>query len=177
MLGQLCLTPWTVAHQAPLTVGFSRQESWSGLSSSPGDLLHPGIEWASPALADSLFYHCTHLGSLRIDFTSLCTVSHDDPIDFHSIACFWSYCSWALPSHFFFITKEETTVGWPMKTITHHFLVINMEVLWIFHYCNQCNDSILLHQSRSIFLIISFRLLLLLLLLSCFSHVRLCATP
>ena len=93
MLGQLCLTPWTVAHQAPLTVGFSRQESWSGFSSSPGDLLHPGIEWASPALADSFFYHCTHLGSLWIDFTSLCTVSHDDPIDFHSIACFWSYCS------------------------------------------------------------------------------------
>ena len=94
MLSQLCLTPWTVAHQAPLYVGFSRQESWSGLSSSPGDVLHPGIERASPALTDSFFYHCTLLGSLRIDFTSsLCTVSHDDPIDFHSISCFWSYCS------------------------------------------------------------------------------------
>ena len=38
-------TPWTVAYQAPLSIGFSRQEYWSGLPvPSPGDLLHPGIE-------------------------------------------------------------------------------------------------------------------------------------
>ena len=38
-------TPWTVAHQAPLSVGFSRQEYWSGLPFlSPGDLPDPGIE-------------------------------------------------------------------------------------------------------------------------------------
>ena len=42
---QLCATPWTVAHQAPLFMGFSRQEHWRGLScSSPGDLLNPGNE-------------------------------------------------------------------------------------------------------------------------------------
>ena len=45
-------TPWTVAHQAPLSMGFSRQECWSGLFPSPGDLPNPGIE---PGLqADSL---------------------------------------------------------------------------------------------------------------------------
>ena len=44
-------TPWTVAHQAPLSMGFSRQEYWSGLPfPSPGDLPNPGIEPRSPAL-------------------------------------------------------------------------------------------------------------------------------
>ena len=49
-------TPWTVAHQAPLCMGFSRQEYWSGLPfSSPGDLPNPGFEPGSPALqAESL---------------------------------------------------------------------------------------------------------------------------
>ena len=49
-------TPWTVAHKGPLSMGFSRQEYWSGLSfPSPGDLPDPGIEPMSPALqADSL---------------------------------------------------------------------------------------------------------------------------
>ena len=50
------VTPWTVAHQAPLSMGFSRQEYWSGLPfPSPGDLPNPGIEPRSPALqADAL---------------------------------------------------------------------------------------------------------------------------
>ena len=49
-------TPWTVARQAPLSVGFSRQEYWSGLPfPSPGDLPNPGIKPGSPALqADPL---------------------------------------------------------------------------------------------------------------------------
>ena len=55
---QLCptLCPWTVARQAPLSMGFSRQKYWSGLPfPSPGDLPDPGIEPRSPALQkDSL---------------------------------------------------------------------------------------------------------------------------
>ena len=53
---QLFVTPWTVAHQAPLSMEFSRQEYRSGLPfSSPGDLPDPGIKPRSPALqADSL---------------------------------------------------------------------------------------------------------------------------
>ena len=44
-------TPWTVAHQASPSMGFSRQENWSGLSfPSPGDLPDPGIKPGSPAL-------------------------------------------------------------------------------------------------------------------------------
>ena len=50
------MTPWTVACQAPLSMGFSRQEYWSGLPfPSSGDLSDPGIKPGSPALqADSL---------------------------------------------------------------------------------------------------------------------------
>ena len=49
---QLFATPWTVACQAPLSMGFSREEYWSGfLFPSPGTLPRPGIERVSPALA------------------------------------------------------------------------------------------------------------------------------
>ena len=50
------MTPWTVAQQAPLSMGFSREEYWRGLPfPSPGDLPDPGIEPGSPALqADAL---------------------------------------------------------------------------------------------------------------------------
>ena len=58
-------TPWTVAHQVPLSMGFSRQEYWSGLPfPSPGDLSDPGIKPMSPALqADSL---PTELGETKV---------------------------------------------------------------------------------------------------------------
>ena len=53
---QLFVTLWTVACQAPLSMGFSRQEYWNGLPfPSPGDLPDPGIEPMSPALADGFF--------------------------------------------------------------------------------------------------------------------------
>ena len=53
---QLFVTPWIVAHQAPLSIGFSRLEYWSGLPCPPlGDLPDRGIESTSPALQmDSL---------------------------------------------------------------------------------------------------------------------------
>ena len=50
---QLIVTPWTVACRAPLSMGFSRQEHWSGLPfPSPGDLSNPGIE---PCTAGGFF--------------------------------------------------------------------------------------------------------------------------
>ena len=60
---RLFATPWTVAYQAPLSMGYSRQEYWNGLPfPSPGDLPNPGIEPASPALqVNSL--PLSHLGS------------------------------------------------------------------------------------------------------------------
>ena len=49
-------TPWTVVYQAPLSMGFSGEESWSGLPFPPlGDLPNPGIESASSALAGGFF--------------------------------------------------------------------------------------------------------------------------
>ena len=63
-VAQLCLTlcdPMDYTHQAPLSMGFSRQEYWSRLPfSSPGDLPDPGIELRSSAL---LLYHLSHQGS------------------------------------------------------------------------------------------------------------------
>ena len=69
---RLFATPQTVAYQAPLSMGFSRQECWSGLPfPSPGDLLDPGIKPGFPALwADALLseplgpYKASHQGAL-----------------------------------------------------------------------------------------------------------------
>ena len=62
---QLFVTPWTVACQAPLSMGISRQEYWSGLPfPSPGDLPDPRIEPGSPTLqADSFRTHIKKSGS------------------------------------------------------------------------------------------------------------------
>ena len=53
------VTPWTVAHQVPLSIGFPRQEYWSGLPvPSPGDLPDPGIKLTSldsPPLVGGFF--------------------------------------------------------------------------------------------------------------------------
>ena len=64
------VTPWTVAHQAPLSMGFSRQEDWSGLPfPSPGDLPDPGIEpWSSAFQVDSLL---TELGGKAMGLISI----------------------------------------------------------------------------------------------------------
>ena len=59
VLSDVChfVTPWTVAHQASLSVGFFRQEYWSGFP-PPGDIPNPGVEpnsCVSPALTDRIF--------------------------------------------------------------------------------------------------------------------------
>ena len=57
---QLFAAPWTVAHQAPLSMGFSRQEYWSGLPCPPsGDFPDPGIEPVSPYIGRRVLYHST----------------------------------------------------------------------------------------------------------------------
>ena len=67
---QLFETLWTVACQAPLPLGFSRQEYWSGLPCPPpGDLPDPGIEPASlmsPALVGKFFSNCTTWEALYV---------------------------------------------------------------------------------------------------------------
>ena len=65
------VTPWTVDHQAPLSMGFLKQEYWRGLPFlSPGDLPDPGIELASPALA-SKFFASELLGKPTSNYTSI----------------------------------------------------------------------------------------------------------
>ena len=64
-------TQWTIARQAPLSMGVSRQEYWSGLPCSPGDLPHPGIDptsLMSPGLAGGFFTTST---TWEAPFTSL----------------------------------------------------------------------------------------------------------
>ena len=63
---RLFATPWTVSHQAPLSMGFSRQEYWSGLPFlSPRDLPNPGIKSVTLAWqADSL--PLCHLGRCEV---------------------------------------------------------------------------------------------------------------
>ena len=56
----LFATPWTVAQQAPLSMGFSREEYWNGLPvPSPGDLPHSGIKLGSPTLKAFLIWICS----------------------------------------------------------------------------------------------------------------------
>ena len=62
---RLFATPWTVAYQASLSMGFSRQEYWSGLPfPSPGDLPDPGIKPRSPTLQEDTL-PCEPLGKLK----------------------------------------------------------------------------------------------------------------
>ena len=57
---QLFVTPWTIAHQAPLSMGLSRQENWSGLPfPPPGDLPDPGIKPSSHVFCIGAFFTTT----------------------------------------------------------------------------------------------------------------------
>ena len=59
---RLCATPWTIARQAPLSMGLSRQEHWIGLPfPPPGDLPDPGVEPESLASPTGRLF--TYLGS------------------------------------------------------------------------------------------------------------------
>ena len=72
--GQLFVTPWTIAYQAPPSMGFSRQECWSGLPfPSPGDLPDLGIKPRSPTLqADALLSEPPgKCGSIQLSSLSL----------------------------------------------------------------------------------------------------------
>ena len=89
----VCLfpTPWTIAHEAPLSIGFSRQEYWSGLPfPPPEDLPDPGIESASlisPALAGDFFTTSTESIEQRQNFCHIlsylpCSISFLFPLSF-----------------------------------------------------------------------------------------------
>ena len=65
---QLFVTPWTIVYQASPSMGFSRQEYWSGLPfPSPGDLPDPGIEPWSPKGRKKKYSFCSEAGSLDLN--------------------------------------------------------------------------------------------------------------
>ena len=67
----LFVTPWTVVCQAPLTMGFSRQEYWSGVPfPSPGDLPNPGIKLCSPSLQQILYNWAPRMQNWWLQSTS-----------------------------------------------------------------------------------------------------------
>ena len=69
------VTAWTVVHQAPLSMGVSRQEYWSGLPfPAPGDLPDPGVEPLSPALQEHTL-PLSHLGSHKTGAEGLLIVT------------------------------------------------------------------------------------------------------
>ena len=87
---QLFVTPWTIAGQVPLSMGFSRQKYWNGLRfPSPGDLPDPGIEptsLTSPALAGRLF---TTSATWVSSVTKLLPISVNLPVV--EISCEWNH--------------------------------------------------------------------------------------
>ena len=74
---RLFVTPWTIVHQAPLSMGFSRPEYWSGLPfSPPGDLPNPGIEPRSPKTQAASLLSEPHNKSVNSKKKSFCEAPH-----------------------------------------------------------------------------------------------------
>ena len=132
----LFVTPWTVAYQASPSMGFSRQEHWSGLPFlSPGDLPDPGIEPGSPALeADAL--------------TS-------EPPGFLYLACLWG--SWIIKQRSAFIPFYCERVFWymdiPHFVVCIHYQLMDtwiisslgllwLRLLWRFPFMSLCGDML-----------------------------------
>ena len=99
------VTPWTVAHQAPLSMGFSRQEYWSGLPCPPsGDLPNPGIESRSP-YCRWILYYLNHQGGTPFIILSYIVT---DPFYFLYFTGFWIVLK--NPESFSFPLVEEIRV-------------------------------------------------------------------
>ena len=125
---RLFVTPWTVAHQAPLSIGFSRQEYWRGLPCPPpGGLPDSGIEHislASPALqAGSL--PLSHLGSQYIYILSYLIT------DLYNLKCFMpmnispqhSYKLFPQRDFLFLVLLLVYTLSYCLRTLRFHFYV------------------------------------------------------
>ena len=128
---QLCVTPWTVACQSPLSMGFSRQEYQSGLLfPSPGDLPNQGIEprcLMSPALAGR-FFTTTATGEalpLHVSLTQL--------------QARWPHCFWNMPRT---SSRSEYLPETPPRELTAHLSppsVLYAKVTFSGHLSSACN--------------------------------------
>ena len=124
------MTPWIVAHQAPLSMGFPRQDYWSGLPfPSPGDLPNPGIKPASPALASTESLLLSHQEHPIIHVTDN-TWRNRDVKEWHIVP--QQICSrarvWTWPSVLSICTLEHFICSfsnlWRQKTIIKFLTII-----------------------------------------------------
>ena len=111
---QLFATPWTVAHQAPLSRRFSRQEYWSGLPfPSPGDLPSPGIKPGSPpSQADAL--SSEPLGKLYHYLQSLLKFTSTElgmPSNHLIFCCPFASCPQSFPASGSFLMSQLVSLG------------------------------------------------------------------
>ena len=85
---QLFVTSWTVIHQAPLSMEFSKQEDWSGLPfPPPRDLPNPGTDPTSPALAGRFLTdesHCIYQSSCPSWWVGILSIAHAQAVPCHS---------------------------------------------------------------------------------------------
>ena len=113
----ILVTPWTVAGQAPLSVGFSQQEYWSGLPfPPPGDLPNPGIKSGSPALqADSL--------PAEAPGKPMCISAHVyiHPFIYISIDVYFILWTMASAGSFFTMKESGFPLGKPNPTLFYSF--------------------------------------------------------
>ena len=116
LVAKLCptlATPWTVAHQALLSVGFSRQEYWSGLPfPSPGVLPDPGMEPGSPALQTYSLLP-SHWGSLHLGYWF-------KEVYFCFLA---SLEDWALSQAPWASVPVTGLLTWPLTLTLHQFIL------------------------------------------------------
>ena len=120
LVAKSCLiraTPWTVASQAPLSVGFSQHEYWSGLPfPTPGDLPNPGIKSGSPGLqADSL---STEAPGKPV-YKSAHVYIH--PFIYISIDVYFLLWTMASAGRFFTVKESGFPLGKPNPTLLYSF--------------------------------------------------------
>ena len=96
-------TPWTIADEVPLSMGFPRQDYWSGLQfPSPGDFLDPGIDLMSPALASRLLTTvppgepCERLEWFNFRKCSLIFIKGIYFLNQHRVLILWPWNIWGI---------------------------------------------------------------------------------
>ena len=118
---RLSVTPWTVAHQAPPSMGFSKQEYWSGLPCAPpGDCPTPGTEPASyvSCIDRQVLYHWCHFVTWPIFSCMLSTFS----IKFFSLLIIVFFKYWSLIiSTFNVISDSDSDASLPLQTVVFAF--------------------------------------------------------
>ena len=120
------VTPWSIARQASLSMGFPRQEYWSGLVfPSPGDLPHPGIKPTSPAWVTWE----SHLSSIIYVHTHTHTHTHT------LIIC-----------HLYVLSFIYLPIVYPYLSSLHHLSTYHLSIhLSVYHLCNIIHASLLLN--------------------------------